>query len=85
MESLRQHFGIHTLLLEGDGHINGAFVETGRVDEVSLLLVFGIDGRRDIPTVFDGLSKSAANPLKLKSVEQRESDALWIRYEVIRA
>jgi len=26
-----------------------------------------------------------AVPLKLKSVEQREKDALWIRYEVVRS
>ena len=85
MDSLRKYFGIHTLLLEGGGHINGAFVEAGLVDEVSLLLVPGIDGRHDIPTVFDGLSKSVTVALKLKSVEQLESDALWIRYEVIPA
>ena len=85
MDSLRKYFEIHTLLLEGGGHINGAFVEAGLVDEVSLLLVPGIDGRHDIPTVFDGLSKSVTVALKLKSVEQLESDALWIRYVVIPA
>lgn len=87
MDSLREHFGIRALLLEGGGHINGAFVEAGLVDEVSLLLAPGIDGRQDIPTVFDGLgrNKRVAVALKLKSVEQLESDTLWIRYEVIRA
>jgi len=84
---LSEHFGIRTLLLEGGGHINGGFLEAGLVDEVSLLLLPGIDGRHDIPAVFDGVadSKHAAVPLKLKSVEQRENDALWIRYEVLRA
>jgi len=84
---LREHFGIQTLLLEGGGHINGGFLEAGLVDEVSLLLLPGIDGRHDIPAVFDGLadSKHTAVPLKLKSVERRESDALWIRFEVLRA
>jgi len=84
---LGEHFGIRTLLLEGGGHINGGFLEAGLVDEVSLLLLAGIDGRHDIAAVFDGIahSKHAAVPLKLKSVEQRESDALWIRYEVLHA
>jgi len=84
---LGEHFGIRTLLLEGGGHINGGFLEAGLVDEVSLLLLAGIDGRHDIPAVFDGVadSKHLAVPLKLKSVEQRESDALWIRYEVLHA
>jgi len=84
---LREHFGIRTLLLEGGGHINGGFLEAGVVDEVSLLLLPGIDGRHDIPAVFDGVvdSNRTAIPLKLKSVEQREGGALWIRYEVLRA
>jgi riboflavin biosynthesis pyrimidine reductase len=84
LEQLREQFGIRTLLLEGGGHINGAFLEAGLVDELSLLIVPGIDGRRGIPAVFDGLgpAKAAAVPLKLKSVERRQGDALWIRYEV---
>jgi riboflavin biosynthesis pyrimidine reductase len=84
LDRLVEHFGIRTLLLEGGGHINGAFLEAGLVDEVSLLLVPGIDGRQGIPAVFDGVStkRGAAVPLKLKSVERRPNDGLWIRYEV---
>jgi riboflavin biosynthesis pyrimidine reductase len=83
---LGQHFGIRRLLLEGGGHINGAFLQADLVDEVSLLMVPGIDGRHDVPAVFDGVSpaRSAAVPLQLKSVEQRKNGALWIRYEVVR-
>ena len=85
VELLGEHFGIRTLLLEGGGHINGAFLEAGLIDELSLLLVPGIDGRHDIPTVFDGMGPSTrtAIPLKLKSVEQRSNDTLWIRYAVV--
>lgn len=87
VNDLGEHFGIRTLLLEGGGHINGAFVEANLVDEVSLLLVPGIDGRHQIPAVFDGISPSeqTAVPLKLKSVEEREGGTLWIRYEVVRS
>ena len=87
MRLLGEHFGIRTLLLEGGGHLNGAFLEAGLVDELSLLLVPGIDGRPCIPAVFDGVSpaKNTAVRLKLKSVEKRQKDALWIRYEVVRA
>jgi len=86
VDLLGEHFGIRTLLLEGGGHMNGAFLEAGLVDEISLLIVPGIDGRRGIPTVFDGVSpeRNAAVPLKLKSVEQRAGGTLWIRYEVVR-
>ena len=87
VNQLGEHFGIRTLLLEGGGHINGAFLQAGLVDEVSILVVPGIDGRHDIPAVFDGVSPSRnkAVPLRLKSVEQRGRDALWIRYQVVRS
>jgi 2,5-diamino-6-(ribosylamino)-4(3H)-pyrimidinone 5'-phosphate reductase len=59
----------------------------GLGNEVSLLVVPGIDGRHNIPAVFDGVgpSRKTAVPLRLKSVEQRVSNALWIRYEVVRS
>ena len=83
---LGEHFGIRRLLLEGGGHINGAFLQADLVDELSLLLVPGIDGRHEIPAVFDGVSpaRKAAVPLRLLSVERRDKDALWLRYEVVR-
>src|SRR5208283_475404 len=87
VELLCEHFGIRTLLLEGGGHINGAFLQAGLVDEVSLLLLPGIDGRHEIPALFDGVTDSnrKAVPLTLKSVEQREAGALWVRYDVPRS
>lgn len=80
---LGEHFGIRRLLLEGGGNINGAFLEAGIVDELSLLIAAGIDGRRNVPAVFDGLNSRSgkAVPLKLKSVERREQDTIWLRYE----
>jgi 2,5-diamino-6-(ribosylamino)-4(3H)-pyrimidinone 5'-phosphate reductase len=83
---LREHFGIRRLLLEGGGHINGAFLEADLVDEVSLLIVPGVDGRHEIPAVFDGISfsRKTAVPLKLKSVEKRKKGTLWIRYSIVR-
>jgi 2,5-diamino-6-(ribosylamino)-4(3H)-pyrimidinone 5'-phosphate reductase len=87
VELLAEHFAISTLLLEGGGHINGGFLQAGLVDEVSLLLLPGIDGRHEIAAVFDGIiaTNHTAIPLEVKSVEQREGDALWIRYDVVRS
>lgn len=86
-EKLGEHFGIRTLLLEGGGHINGAFLRAGLVDEVSILLVPGIDGRPSVASVFDGVdaAEGTAISLKLRSVEQRPMDTLWLRYEVARS
>jgi riboflavin biosynthesis pyrimidine reductase len=87
VDQLGKHFRIRTLLLEGGGHINGAFLQAGLVDELSLLVVPGVDGRHEIPAVFDGLSpsKKKAVPLRLKSLERRKRDTLWIRYKVVRS
>lgn len=86
MDLLAHHFDIRRVLLEGGGRINGAFLEACLIDEVSLLLVPGIDGRNGIPSVFDWISPTheTAVPLKLKSVEQRKQDTLWLRYDVVR-
>ncbi len=87
VNQLGKYFGVGTLLLEGGGHINGAFLKAGLVDELSLLVVPSIDGRHDIPAVFDGLnpSKKKATALRLKSIERRKRDALWLRYGVVRS
>lgn len=86
MDLLGEHFGIRRLLLEGGGHINGAFLEAGLVDEVSLLLAPAVDGRHDIPTVFDGIraTRETGIALTLKSVETRAGGTLWIRYSMNR-
>lgn len=82
---LGRHFGIKRLLLEGGGNINGAFLQEGLVDELSLLVVPGIDGRHDIPTVFDGMNPKlrSAVRLRLTSIEKRKKDTLWLRYKVL--
>ncbi len=85
--TLGEQFGIRTLLLEGGGNINGSFLKAGLIDELSLLLVPGIDGRHDVAAVFDGVSPEGhrAVQLELKSVEQRARGVLWLRYDVVRS
>jgi len=82
---LREMFGIKRLLLEGGGNINGGFLEAGLIDEISLLLVPGIDGRHDVPTVFDGMNPKLKSGIKLElnSVTKRKNGTLWLRYKII--
>src|SRR5881392_948029 len=84
VEQLAKHFGIRRLLIEGDGHINGGLLHAGLVDEVSLLLIPGIDGRHEIPTVFDGVSPSRkrAVPFHLQSAQRRSLGSVWLRYRI---
>ena len=84
-ELLGKHFGIRRLLLEGGGNINGGFLQQGLIDELSLLVVPGIDGRHDVPTVFDGMDpkRRRAARLRLTSVSRRKNGTLWLRYRVV--
>ena len=67
----------------GGGHINAGFLAAGLLDEVSVLIGAGSDGRGGMPTVFDGLPmKRPVTELKLNSVRQYGSGAIWLRYAV---
>lgn len=55
----------------------------GLLDEVSILIGAGIDGRGGMQSVFDGLPmERGVTPLKLTSVQQYGSGAVWLRYNV---
>lgn len=84
MKVLRKEFGVERLAVLGGGTINGGFLEAGLIDEVSLLLAPGIDGRDGWRAMFDGISdqKKAPTKLALQSVEHLDNDVLWIKYNV---
>ena len=67
----------------GGGHINAGFLAAGLLDEVSLLVGAGIDGRGGMAAVFDGLPENRpVTPLQLSSVQSFDSGAVWLRYAV---
>jgi riboflavin biosynthesis pyrimidine reductase len=76
-------FGLHTLMLEGGGRINGGMLRAGLVDEVSLLVAPIADGRIGTPALFD-VEGDDVKPYKLalEAVERRADDMLWLRYKV---
>ena len=84
MELLHERFGVERLAIVGGGHICGGFLEAGLIDEVSIMVAPGIDGRKGQTAVFDGISRMECNPykLKLESVEQWETDIVWLRYKI---
>mgnify|MGYP000583135826 FL=1 len=80
---LAEEFGVKRMAVVGGGHINAAFLAAGLLDEVSILMGAGIDGRGGMQAVFDGLPMDRdVTPLKLRSVEQYGSGAVWLRYTV---
>lgn len=86
METLYCRFHVRRLALLGGGHINGGFLEAGLIDEVSLLLAPGIDGRKGETSLFDGIGDASRIPvpLRLEHVERLDNDVLWLRYRTIR-
>lgn len=52
------------------------------LDEISLLVGAGIDGRGSMLAVFDGLAmQHDVTKLKWIDVKKFDSDAVWIRYQ----
>lgn len=82
MDMLRKEFGVERIAITGGGHINGAFLEAGLIDEVSVMIGPGIDGRKGMAAVFDGIEDTdrPATLLKLKSMEKVNEDTVWLRY-----
>lgn len=82
-EILAEQFGIERMAVVGGGHINAGFLGAGLLDEVSVLVGAGIDGRGGMEAVFDGLpAERPVTELKLNDVRQYESGAVWLRYSV---
>ena len=83
VEILAEEFGVERMGIVGGAKINTAFLEAGLLDEISLLIGAGIDGRGGMPAVFDGLPmQHDVTALKLMDVKKCKSDAVWIRYQL---
>ena len=83
MDRLYNEFGVKRLAITGGGHVNGAFLEAGLIDEVSVMIGAGIDGRKGMTAVFDGIEDAhrPATLLKLESVERVNEGTVWLRYK----
>lgn len=81
-EILATEFNVKRMGVVGGAAINTAFLDAGLLDEVSILVGAGIDGRGCMASVFDNLGKD--HPLirmKLTDVRRFDSDAVWLRYK----
>ena len=87
LEKLRERFGIRRVSIQGGGKINGAFLNAGLIDEVSLVIAPVVDGEMDTPTAFDVVGRSVHSParLRLLSVERLDGGVVWLRYRVVRS
>lgn len=83
MDILGEQFGVKRLIVVGGGNINGGFLQAGLLDEVSVMIAPGVDGRKGETSVFDGCVWSGNLPytLKLHSIKQMPgTEVIWLRY-----
>lgn len=80
-EILFEEFGVKRMGIVGGAAINTAFLNEGLLDEISILIGAGIDGRTEMPSVFDGREMSCPlTHLTLSDVQRFDSGAVWLRY-----
>ncbi|WP_338695379.1 dihydrofolate reductase family protein [Bradyrhizobium sp. 26S5] len=89
MAQLASLFGAKTLLLEGGGGINGAFLKHGLIDEFSTLIHPAVDGVAGSQSIVDyhgpeGDRPGAGQSLRLTHCETLEGGMVWLRHAVER-
>lgn len=85
MKALAETFGVETLSLQGGGIIDGAFLQAGLIDELSLVVYPGIDGSASSPSIFEYIGREQApargQSLELLSAETVQDGVVWLRYK----
>lgn len=85
MKALAETFGVETLSLQGGGIIDGAFLQAGLIDELSLVVYPGIDGSASSPSIFEYIGREQAPArglsLELLSAETVQEGVVWLRYK----
>ena len=86
MEKLNRLFGIKRMTVQGGGINNGAFLNAGLLNELSLIIVPVADGEMGTSSVFDiskGQKKKPSIMLKLKSAERYKKNYMWLKFDVL--
>lgn len=86
VEILHDEFGVERLAVVGGGKINGGFLSEGLINEMSVMIAPGIDGRSGQPALFDGIEdRDEYRPLslKFKEISTFPNGVIWARYTVL--
>jgi riboflavin biosynthesis pyrimidine reductase len=83
LEALNHELGIRRLLLEGGGAANGALLQAGLVDELSLIIAPSVEGVPGGPAVFDihgAPGALNAMGMELENCQALDGGFVWLRY-----
>jgi riboflavin biosynthesis pyrimidine reductase len=83
LSKLKDMFNIETLLLEGGGIINGAMLEAGCIDEISLLLCPQVLNYSPAPSLFERKSAEllSVEHFDLVTIDKMDRGSVWMRYK----
>lgn len=87
LDFLNREVGVERLLLEGGGVVNGSFLRTGLIDEVSVIVWPVVDGAAGAPCVFDSTPEDAGQAAPLRAMqllhaESMSDGSVWLRYRL---
>lgn len=90
LAEIERRFDAHTLLLEGGGIINGAFLKAGLIDELSFLVYPAIDGLAGVSSVIGYHGAPGERPAQGQRLEHIATETfpggvVWLRYSVRKA
>jgi riboflavin biosynthesis pyrimidine reductase len=90
LATLKRDFGVRSLLLEGGGRTNGAFLKAGLIDELSIVVCPAVDGLSGVASIFDYVGAADERPADGQSLRHIATETLdggyvWLRYRVERA
>ena len=76
---------VKCLSLQGGGILDGAFLQAGLINELSLVVYPGIDGAASSPSIFEYIGKEPSparrQSLELLSAETMQEGVVWLRYK----
>ena len=76
---LAKLFDVKRLTVSGGGHVNGAFVRAGLIDELYLVLYPALDALRDTPT-FAEAGPGAPGLFRLHAIKKLKDDLVLLHY-----
>lgn len=85
LHKLATLFGIERVMIGGGGILNWSYLQSGLVDEVSILLAPIADASTDAPRLFSAkepYSSVEPHSFSLISVEPLKDSTVWLRYKV---
>lgn len=84
ISKLTKAFNLHRIMLGGGGVLNWSFIKQGLCDEVSIVLIPGVDGDSQTPALFQPLPTD--DPDKLVNFTLKSAtpvgDTVWLRYSI---